>query len=225
MLVSQLVVILIWRVFWLKYPIGSAGAEWIVEPHNLTEALKTITKSERLETSYSTYKYSRAANKANERNSQLTNDDGDDDDCNSNNTSWRKPKAVKQIMPRKSAKEKNLHEPAAVDSLRKFSRHRLEGIEGSREWVRFVDRRATLPFAQDKFNERTPATDPPRTTAGHSSHSDCSNTTVRPKFCQLLSQVSNRVAVVASHVCALSHSIFITLNTFDVYELGYSVFT
>lgn len=48
--------------------------------------------------------------------------------------------------------------------------------------------------------------------------------TVRPKFCQLLSQVSNHVATVASQVCALSLLILIALEAIKNANWGYDDF-
>jgi len=137
---------------------------------NTTDMLKKLTKSECLETSYRAYKYSTSKQwKRRRRRRSSWRTTSNLNDCNNNNydnkssndLSERKPKAVKQIIPWKSVKEKNPHDTSDCLRLRKFSwfRDLCFQLEEIRDRGRERGRGYALSFAQDKFNERTPATD------------------------------------------------------------------
>lgn len=185
---------------------------------NTTDMLKKLTKSECLETSYRAYKYSTSEQwkrrRRRRRSSWRTTSNLND--CNNNNhnnksnsdLSERKPKAVKQIIPWKSVKEKNPHDTSDCLRLRKFSWFRDLCFQLEEKRGRGRGRGYALSFAQDKFNERTPATDLSDTLhCRPASPSDKLQSSTRQSSRFRLAKFQTILYVSAGQVCVLSLSL------------------
>lgn len=162
------------------YPGDNAAYD---EQHT-TEALKTVTETECLQTRFEQLKYCRTI--AEETRPEPSGLSCGPHDCGNNNGK-RKPKAVKQIMPWKSVKKKN----ARAGSSAKEEEAEAEE-EGSGGWA----------FAQEKFNERR------RRITLHcpSSRRDtcrASRQTVLPKPPVPLAELPDRVRVLSLLICPL----------------------